>query len=638
MYLGYIYSVELFSLILMGAIFVVMRLTNPKKDELYKYTYFGVVLSIICLLDEVAMSVFGKYTDRWAVICVAFCMFIFLALFPLINIFIMRYLFRLSSNSLVKKDNKKFYEILYVVYLAVAILLIHLKLMYRVGEENVELTGYVYYYAAYGIVVATLCFINALINRKWLPHIIYVFNMFFAAISIILWLIQIQMPEKIFSSLTYVLPVLMFYMIFHHYPFDQISGCQEAKSFASKLKDIEKRKENQLLVWVYLPRLEQLELDADGLFNKQVFYVFATICRKIERITIGTRIYRYDDQHFVVCFPNNKPADELLDNISNIVYEAYIKTNSAVEYKMAAYKYRSDLEEAKDAYRFAVRLINKIIARTDERLYVAEEEDYAEFKEDERIKDILLDIRAKMDYDDERVIVNIQPIYSVADGKFKTGEALMRLHDGAGFISPTKFVPIAEASDCIHPLTLIMLHKICKLMKGWRKKYDLDAITINFSAYDFYHIGAASEIISVLDRYGIKNNQIRIELTESLSMESSDAIDVNIEALRESGMAIYLDDFGTGYSNFYMAMSKRYHTVKFDKTMLYRAMEDRATKTVLKDFIKLFKNKGARVLIEGVETEKQFEFAKEVGFEYIQGFYFSKPVVPEIFEKYLDKK
>ena len=116
-------------------------------------------------------------------------------------------------------------------------------------------------------------------------------------------------------------------------------------------------------------------------------------------------------------------------------------------------------------------------------------------------------------------------------------------------IYPDRFIPLAEKNHCIHTLTMIMINKVCRIVKEFESKYDFDAITINCSSSELSNRDRFDELMSIINNNDINPQHIRLELTESAIFDDFNMVLRNMEKLNQSGIKFYLDDFGTGYSN-----------------------------------------------------------------------------------------
>ena len=270
--------------------------------------------------------------------------------------------------------------------------------------------------------------------------------------------------------------------------------------------------------------------------------------------------------------------------------------------------------------------------------YVIKPIDYDDFLENYEISVALEDIRNRLDFEDERVLVYAQPIYSVETGSFRVAEALTRLKIGNQIISPDKFIPIAEASGTIHAITCIVLDKVCKAIESFSDYYDFDAISINISSREISQDNVNDDLMEIIEKYDFDVSKIRFEITESAMFENYDRANDNMHFLTNSGIQFYLDDFGTGYSSFERVINCPVKTIKFDKALLYKALDDNRMDDIMSYMIEVFKKNGFVTLIEGVEDESQSQYSMERGFDYIQGYHYAKPEPIENMKKYFSRK
>lgn len=220
-----------------------------------------------------------------------------------------------------------------------------------------------------------------------------------------------------------------------------------------------------------------------------------------------------------------------------------------------------------------------------------------------------------------------QPIYCMADGHFHSAEALVRLNDPQfGYVSPALFIPEAEYNGAIQQIGSILLDKIFAFMGGM--DYDTTGfhyVEVNLSADQCVRAHTARELLDLAQRYNVAPPRINLEITETSSTYSHQAIARNVRTLAEAGFSFSLDDYGTGYSSLTRALDLPFSLVKFDKT-LADGTDDPATRTVVEQSIAMMHSIGKHVLVEGVETREQVELLRAMGADYIQGFYFARPM------------
>ena len=229
--------------------------------------------------------------------------------------------------------------------------------------------------------------------------------------------------------------------------------------------------------------------------------------------------------------------------------------------------------------------------------------------------------------ENESFEVYYQPIYSNVDKRFNSAEALIRLFTPEyGFIRPDIFIPMAEESGAIHKIGMIVLEKVCKFIASDAFSIlGLDYIEVNLSVVQCMDKRIVDKIVRMCGRYGVKPSQINLEVTETASAFAQKIMIDNINRLHELGFSFSLDDFGTGYSNMVRIASLPLHIVKLDKSFTW-TKGNHDLEVILENTINMVKKMDMKIVVEGVETEEMLENFTNLGCEYIQGYYFSKPL------------
>lgn len=241
--------------------------------------------------------------------------------------------------------------------------------------------------------------------------------------------------------------------------------------------------------------------------------------------------------------------------------------------------------------------------------------------------------------EEDRVEVFYQPIYSVKEGKFTTAEALVRIRDEEkNIVPPGLFIPIAEKNGKILQLGNAIFKKVCSFISEKEPyKLGMKYIEVNLSVVQCADEKMASTFISVLDRYKVSPKYINFEITESAELKRRDVFMANLEALQEYGISFSLDDFGTGQSNLNYIIEMPVDIVKFDRNMTNAFFADKKARYIMENAIRMIREMGLKVVVEGIETKEQLCEMQELGVDYIQGFYFSKPIPQDEFYEYVKK-
>ena len=193
-----------------------------------------------------------------------------------------------------------------------------------------------------------------------------------------------------------------------------------------------------------------------------------------------------------------------------------------------------------------------------------------------------------------------------------------------GNISPGEFIPIAESNGLIEKLGKVNFEKVCEFIS---KNSDVvKAVSVNFSVYQMLNPEIEDFVFGTIEKYGIKPENIIMEITESILIDDFEVIRERMEEFVKKGIVFYLDDFGTGFSNFANVIRLPFYTIKIDRSFVLMMEKDVEMLKLVKNLISTFKDSNLKILVEGVETEKQDELVKDAGVDFIQGFLYSKPL------------
>ena len=222
-----------------------------------------------------------------------------------------------------------------------------------------------------------------------------------------------------------------------------------------------------------------------------------------------------------------------------------------------------------------------------------------------------------------------------SDGRLVGAEALVRwIHPGKGMISPADFIPVLEKSGLIHKLDLYMWAKAAQQLEKWKRegKGHL-SISVNISTKDFYLIDIDEAFRELSEQYDFDIKNLKLEITESALMKDVRKIMKNMDELHALGYDIEIDDFGSGYSSLGMLKDIHADILKIDMIFLQDTENVERSTTILKNVISMSRELGMPVITEGVETKDHVDFLRSAGCDMFQGFYFSKPISVENFER-----
>ncbi|WP_177177710.1 EAL domain-containing protein [Treponema bryantii] len=229
-----------------------------------------------------------------------------------------------------------------------------------------------------------------------------------------------------------------------------------------------------------------------------------------------------------------------------------------------------------------------------------------------------------------------QPKHETISGNIAGAEALVRWnHPEYGFMSPGQFIPLFERNGFIVKLDCFVLEQVCKDIQRWKQDgLPLVPISVNVSRRDFIESGCIDKQYQIVEKYNIDHSLIHMEVTESLYSENTDLIISQVKRTQEMGFVIEMDDFGAGYSSLGSLSTFPLNVLKLDISFVRNIVKN---EIVIENIIKMAHRMGLLVIAEGAETVEQFKILRTLGCDYIQGYYFSKPLPVKEFEAYLKK-
>ena len=235
---------------------------------------------------------------------------------------------------------------------------------------------------------------------------------------------------------------------------------------------------------------------------------------------------------------------------------------------------------------------------------------------------------------ERRIEVAFQPIYSTQKEKIISIEALARITDEElGIIEPDQFIPIAEKNGTIGFVGSQVFERVCSFIREMdMEDLGIKFIEVNLSPVQCKSGELVSDLFNLMERYEIDPKQINFEITES-AMADSNVLGEMMHKIIEKGSTFSLDDYGTGYSNLVELLELPFKIVKIDKSLVWSYFN--GTTDILPDFIKTFRSRGYEIVAEGVETHNMAERLRDMGCEYLQGFYFSKALPKEQLVSYV---
>ena len=361
-----------------------------------------------------------------------------------------------------------------------------------------------------------------------------------------------------------------------------------------------------------------------GLENKQE--VLRQFSVKLRNACGKYQLYRVSGSRIYIFIPNDDKIEQrIIENIHKVFEESILMADFRISLTdhIVVYKYPDDSKGIVDTEDLIRSTLHSIF---DEEPGTVARVDQAVLAKKSRELKILQIMKKAVRRGDFYVVY--QPIYSFEQNRFITAEALVRLeNDELGEVSPEEFIPIAERHGMILQIGEFVFETVCRFVlhhRIWEK--GIEYIHVNLSVIQCMQEKLADQLFRIMDLYNLDYRYINLEVTESAAIASSEVLMANMARLIERNMNFSLDDFGTGFSNTATLIKYPFHTIKLDKGMVWDAMHNGKAEIILRNTIEMVKMLNMEIVAEGAETPEQVEKLREMGVDFVQGFYYSKPI------------
>ena len=256
------------------------------------------------------------------------------------------------------------------------------------------------------------------------------------------------------------------------------------------------------------------------------------------------------------------------------------------------------------------------------------------------LNDMQMHIQLRQALENNEFLLYYQPQYELVTGKLLCAEALIRWnHPQRGFVSPMEFIPLAEKTRYILPITLFVIKSAIIQRREWiNKGYEPLKIAVNLSGHVIMEPGGMEEIYNLLDEYRVLPGELEIEVTETAIMLELNKAKESLHKLKEYGMSIAIDDFGTGYSSLTYLHTLPFDILKIDREFIKDVQNEEEESFIYKTVVDLAHNMKLKVVAEGIETKEQKEFLLKNHCDIGQGYYFERPMHPDKMEPLLNQE
>ncbi len=385
------------------------------------------------------------------------------------------------------------------------------------------------------------------------------------------------------------------------------------------------------LVLIDIPRFTRVTI-ARGYEKGNV--ILRTIAKNIEALNIpGAELFRYSDEKFMMLIKNYDSKESLMGMMDALSSAIPMEDGENIEKRFRTLTFGA-LEVTEKYRRVGEALVDVMIAMDNVKEDGAKP--YAFFDEamEERIKrENLIDkeLRTAIENPHEEIIyLAFQPIVDSRSEKVAAFEALARMNSKHyDFVPPLEFIEIAEKNGLMVPLGQIILEKALDFIKNSQDQGYSVRIAVNISAIQVLQENFVSMVKKALTKSGVKPSDLELEITETVFLSNYDLVNRKLGQLKELGVLIAIDDFGTGYSSFARLKELHVDTVKIDQYFIGRISTLSPKELITGDIINMVHKFGLKTVAEGIETQKERDYLRDAGCDFLQGYLYSRPLSEE---------
>lgn len=444
-------------------------------------------------------------------------------------------------------------------------------------------------------------------------------------VSILPTLIQFLFQNYMLSGVGTALSVFIMYLTSENMDnyVDATTGALNREAFSFHIREVDKRRVPEQIFVVALDNFKIVNelYGVEG--GDELLHM---LVKGLQKEYADSRVFRFGGDIFVITLEEKTEGIKELNRIRQVVKKPYRLHDAEVELSACIcliHTIHHDVEELIQAIEYAVGQV-KVIGKGQ--FFELNEDAVGEVARQKAIEQTMMAAVEAGQFE-----VHYQPIYDTKNKCFHSVEALARLNvPGYGYVSPEEFIRIAEQNGTIIQIGILVLEEVCRFIKQYDlKNRGIDFVEVNLSVVQCMQEKIYKDIREVLERYDVPFEMINLEITESAAAYSEEQLIRNMARLSLMDITFSLDDYGSGYSNINYLVDLPFSIVKIDKYVVWAAMKKVTSRMVLENTIAMFKDINLKVVTEGIEDSETAEIITAMGADYLQGYYFSKPVPKE---------
>ena len=480
--------------------------------------------------------------------------------------------------------------------------------------------------------VGTLCYM--IYMRRLLKQTQCVLVVLIVLVSLLPVVVQMFFPNYMLSGVGAALSVFIICFTSESMTeyMDRTTGALNREALAFHMHESKK-----------LGRLEQIfiiALDNFKIVNEMYGMeggnrILQMVVNGLQEVYSESAIFRFGGDNFVVVIEEKTEGVKELDRIRKVVKKKCLVDGEVVELSACVGLIHSIHHKEEDLFHAMEYAVTKAKSKGKGQFFEVEEDTVKDISRKTAIEQAIVAA-----IDSGHFEVHYQPIFDTRSKRFHSMEALARLRvEGFGYVSPEEFILIAEQNGTINQIGLLVLNEVCQCIKQYNlKDKGIDFVEVNLSIMQCMQENIYQDIMDVLKRYNIPPSMVNLEITESAAAYSEDLLTKNMARISLTDITFSLDDYGSGYSNINYLVDLPFSIVKVDKYFVWAAMKKVTSRKILENMIGMFKAIDLKVVAEGIEDWEMTETVTSMGVDYLQGYFFSKPIPKERLMQVLEKE
>ena len=637
-----IYIGDYFALALVGVVFLFFLDTKTSLRYMSTPSKLFIVNLIMtaatALIDLLTVYMLGKDFPLWLNMVANSAFFIS---GTVTTTFIALYMFmRILEHTHEKHCMRRAYiglTVLLVGYLAVVAANIRTGWLFYFDESGNycrgPLNGLAYIIATLQLGMVIICFLR---NKKTAGNTVWRILLMISPVIPLCVITNILAPEVLMNCFVLAVVDGVIFMAFQgqRHGVHTLTKLNDRYRFFNEIDYRIKKGEPFQIFLISIKNFGNINQKFGNNFGDEVLYHFAYA---IEKLLPGNMTFHMNGTVFAMVMrytyqsTSEKQCGTILDFLEKGI--EVVGNQIDLDYTLAHYVADGNEDIATDLYETMEYAAAK--ARRMQHRYIRCGSDDSEEMERRRyLIERLKDISSENGYE-----VWFQPTKCLSTGRFCSMEALIRLRESDGsLISPGEFIPIAEQTGLISPITWFVLEEVCRMLKKNPELGDV-SVSINMPQTQLIEKGFIPRFTGIVDQAGIEHRRICIEFTERAILENfSQTMDV-MEELTQNGFRFYLDDFGVSYSNFNCLHKLPFQVIKLDPCLVHIGKDGKPDYSTVRALTKLFHEMELTVVAEGAETEEEVRLLTEQGVDRIQGFFLARPMpVDKLLEFYSENE